>query len=125
MQSPTFGRAVLLVVSSFAFVAADAATINVTSGASTYDLSVACTAATIANLPGPDGVTTLNEAICAANNTAGADTLVLAGDVSLDAAFSGSTVVGKGRSGTPDILSAITINGGFAVRRTGSDFYRI
>ncbi len=54
-----------------------AATINVTTAADTVDAGQCYSAPliTIASLPGPDGVTSLREAVCAAQNTAGADNI--------------------------------------------------
>src|SRR6478672_9389766 len=54
--------------------AAPAATINVTTTADTVDAASSnCAAITVGSLPGPDGVISLREAVCAANNTAGDD----------------------------------------------------
>ena len=52
-----------------------AASLTVTTTADTVDAAGTCAAVTIPALPGPDGQTSLREAVCAANNTAGADTI--------------------------------------------------
>src|SRR5689334_20034839 len=58
---------------------APAATITVTTTGDTLDAAAGnCAAITISSLPGPDGVISLREAICAANNTAGADSITFA-----------------------------------------------
>ncbi|MEM7117926.1 MAG: NHL repeat-containing protein, partial [Chloroflexota bacterium] len=60
-------------------------------------------------LPGPDGVTSLREAICAANNTGGSDDITLpAGTYTLTLAGLGDDV---GFSGDLDITDNLTING--------------
>src|SRR6476661_601338 len=60
--------------------AAPAATITVTTTADTLDAAGGnCAAITTTALPGPDGVVSLREAVCAANNTAGADTITFSG----------------------------------------------
>jgi hypothetical protein len=55
--------------------AARAADITVTTTADDLDAAGSCGAVTILSLPGPDGVTSLREAMCATNNNAGADTI--------------------------------------------------
>ena len=51
-------------------------TITVTTTSDTTDAaSGVCANVTVASLPGADGVVSLREAICAANNNAGADTI--------------------------------------------------
>src|SRR5689334_22671405 len=63
-----------------AAAAAPGATINVTTTGDTLDAgSGNCAAITVGSLPGPDGVTSLREAVCAANNTAGNDTITFTG----------------------------------------------
>src|SRR3954470_10367069 len=52
-----------------------AAGITVTTTADTIDAAGTRAAATLASLPGTDGQTSLREAVCAANNNAGADTI--------------------------------------------------
>src|SRR5690242_4564848 len=52
-----------------------AASMVVTTTADTIDAAGTCPTVTLASLPGPDGQTSLREAVCAANNTAGADTI--------------------------------------------------
>lgn len=52
-----------------------AAAIIVTSRFDGLDAAGTCAAVTPASLPGPDGYTSLREAICAANNNPGADTI--------------------------------------------------
>lgn len=54
---------------------ARAATITVTTHLDTLDAGANCAAVTLASLPGPDGVTSLREAICAANNNPVEDTI--------------------------------------------------
>jgi predicted outer membrane repeat protein len=60
--------------------AAPAATITVTTTADTVDAAGGnCAAILIGALPGPDGVVSLREAVCAANNTAGDDMITFSG----------------------------------------------
>ncbi|HEX6608876.1 MAG TPA: right-handed parallel beta-helix repeat-containing protein, partial [Chloroflexia bacterium] len=90
--------------------AAPSATITVTTTADTLDAAAGnCAAITIAGLPGPDGVTSLREAVCAANNSPGSTitfgvngtfTLTRTG-VNEDAAATGDL----------DLLSNVTITG--------------
>jgi hypothetical protein len=54
---------------------ARAADITVTTTADDLDAAGSCGAVTVPSLPGPDGVTSLREAMCAANNNAGPDTI--------------------------------------------------
>ena len=64
--------------------AAPAATITVTTANDVLDAAGGnCGAVTVASLPGPDGFTSLREAICAANNNAGPDNIYfnIPGDV--------------------------------------------
>ena len=52
-----------------------AATISVTTSNDSLDAAANCAAVTVASLPGPDGVTSLREAMCAANTNAVEDTI--------------------------------------------------
>lgn len=56
-------------------LATHAATITVTTVADVLDAAGACNVVTVASLPGSDDVTSLREAMCAAVNTAGPDTI--------------------------------------------------
>lgn len=49
--------------------------ITVTTTADAVDADTSCGAVSISELPGPDGVTSLREAVCAADNTAGSDSI--------------------------------------------------
>jgi hypothetical protein len=62
-----------------------------------------CAGLTIASLPGPGGTTSLREAICAANNTAGDDTITFASSTNGTATTLGSQL--------PDITTNIQIQG--------------
>jgi hypothetical protein len=85
------------------------ATITVTSTADVLDANAGnCSTMTIASLPGPNGVTSLREAVCAANNTAGADTISLpAGTFQLTRTGDDNTA----SNGDLDINSDITVTG--------------
>ncbi|MGE5378330.1 MAG: hypothetical protein ACM3XO_25000, partial [Bacteroidota bacterium] len=66
--------AVLSLLATTGIQTALAASMTVTTTADTIDAAAGnCAGITIAYLPGPDGQTSLREAVCAANNTAGAD----------------------------------------------------
>ena len=54
-----------------------AASITVTTTADTIDAAASCAAVTLAALPGPDGQTSLREALCAANSNANSDIVTL------------------------------------------------
>jgi hypothetical protein len=53
-----------------------AAMITVTTNNDVLDAAANCAAVTVASLPGPDGVISLREAMCAANTNAGADPII-------------------------------------------------
>lgn len=68
-----------------------------------------CTAITLASLPGPDGVTSLREAVCAANANAGPDTI----NFSVNGTFT-LTRVGSDENasnGDLDILGSLAVSG--------------
>ena len=70
------GLVLVLAVSAGQMSVAHAAVINVDTTGDVVDAAGGvCADITIASLPGPNGVTSLREAICAANNDAGADTV--------------------------------------------------
>lgn len=122
----------LFLTSSFAAIALAAsplfaATVNVTDGGTAYDLAHPCASATIADLPGPDGKTTLPEAVCAANGSAGPDVIVLGTNVTLDIIDPNSTSRDGGQAGLPDITTQITIQkgAGSTVTRSSSAKFRI
>ncbi|MGE0433025.1 MAG: hypothetical protein AB7S36_12245, partial [Planctomycetota bacterium] len=72
-------------------------------------LSTLATDLEIADLPGTDGFISLPEAIIAANNTAGADTIVLASGATYTVATASNYWYGP--TGLPPIVSDITIEG--------------
>ena len=90
--------------------AAPNATITVTTIGDTLDAAGGnCGSITIASLPGPDGVTSLREAVCAANNTAGNDTIQFSGNGTYTITRNG--VDDTSNNGDLDLLSNITITG--------------
>lgn len=88
---------------------AQAAGIVVTTTADTVDAAATCTAVTLASLPGPDGQTSLREAVCAANNNAGPDTITFA--VNGTFALTGAANEDNGGTGDLDIKQSLAING--------------
>jgi hypothetical protein len=62
-------------LTGFPIQEAHAATINVNTTTDILDAAVTCEGVTTASLPGPDGGVSLREAICAANNNPGPDTI--------------------------------------------------
>lgn len=106
---------------------ASAAAIAVETTAGTYDASLACDIITIADLgpaSGGDNLTSLREAICAANNTAGADTITLSAGMVYTLDEIDNMV--NGANGLPSITSEITLQGnGSTISRdagSGIDF---
>ncbi|MBN2147501.1 MAG: right-handed parallel beta-helix repeat-containing protein [Anaerolineales bacterium] len=71
----TFALILALITALVPFHPARADTIIVTTADDTLDAAANCGAVTIASLPGLDLVISLREAMCAANNNAGADTI--------------------------------------------------
>lgn len=67
--------ALTLVLGTEWILPARAASVNVTTTDDVLDAAGGCGAVTVASLPGPDGITSLREAMCAANNNAGPDTI--------------------------------------------------
>src|SRR5689334_5476185 len=91
--------------------AAPSATITVTTTGDTLDAAAGnCAAITVASLPGLDGVTSLREAICAANNTAGTDTITFGVNGTFTLTRTGVNEDGNS-TGDLDLLSNITITG--------------
>lgn len=88
---------------------APVASITVTTTADTIDSAANCAGVTIGSLPGPDGQTSLREAICAANTNVGADTI----SFSLNGTFvlTGAANEDNGGSGDYDIKQSLTISG--------------
>ncbi len=100
--------ALLVVIALVPARVAYAAGITVTTTADIVDAAGSCVAVTIASLPGPGGQTSLREAVCAANNTAGADTITLpAGTYPL----TGAANEDNGGSGDLDVKDSLAING--------------
>jgi hypothetical protein len=72
---------------------ARAATITVDTTSDVLDAAGSCGAVTFASLPGPDGNISLREAVCAASNDVGADT------INFDGSLAGQTIIITGTSG--------------------------
>lgn len=64
-----------IIFSAVWFQTARADTITVTTNSDVLDAAGLCASVTVASLPGPDGFTSLREAMCAANNNSGEDTI--------------------------------------------------
>ena len=86
-----------------------AAGITVTTTADSLDAAATCAAVTIAALPGPDGRTSLREAVCAANANPGADTITFS--VNGIFALTGAADENNGDSGDLDVKQSLAING--------------
>lgn len=85
------------------------AAITVTTTADTLDAAGACASVTVASLPGPDGQTSLREAVCAANSNPGADSITFS--VNGTFALTGSANEDNGGTGDLDIKQSLTITG--------------
>ncbi len=86
-----------------------AAAIVVTTTADVIDAAANCVSVTLATLPGPGGLTSLREAVCAANNTPGPDTISFG--VNGTFVLTGAANEDNGNSGDLDINDSLTING--------------
>src|SRR4051812_32730647 len=86
-----------------------AASIIVTTTADGIDAAGTWVSVTLAALPGPDGQTSLREAVCAANNNAGADTITF----SINGTFTltGAANEDNGGSGDLDVKQSLAIQG--------------
>jgi hypothetical protein len=106
-------------------VVAHAANIVVTTNADGFDAAGTATAITLASLPGPDGVVTLREAVCAANNNPGADLI----SFSINGTFilTGAANEDNGGSGDLDVKQSLTLQGNGAANTIidGSSIERI
>ncbi len=101
--------ALALVAAALSFARpALAASIPVTTTADTLDAAGTCETVTLASLPGPNGVTSLREAICAANANAGADIITFNID---NTVFGAAPHIINVTSALPDITGQVTING--------------
>lgn len=105
----------LLAGASLAVAAAPAhaASFTVTTTADVLDASALCSTVTPAVLPGPDGVVSLREAVCAANTNPGADTITLPAGVYT---LTGAANDDAGQTGDLDVVptfgaNSITIQG--------------
>ena len=86
------------------------ATITVTSTADIIDAGGStCPGVSVASLPGPNGQVSLREAICAANNNPGPDTINFA--VSGTFTLTGAANEDNGTTGDLDLKDSVTING--------------
>src|SRR4051794_11057811 len=88
---------------------ARAAAITVTTKGDTIAAPPNCPPFPLASLPGPDGVTSLREAVCAANSNAGADTITFA--VNGIFTLTGAANEDYGSSGDLDVWRSLTIVG--------------
>ena len=75
LNLPLFCLFLALVLAGATLRAGYAADITVNTINDVLDAAGSCAAVTPASLPGPDGVTSLREAMCAANQNPGADTI--------------------------------------------------
>ena len=71
----SLGLILVLTLVAGSFLTTRAANITVDTTNDVLDAAGACDSVTLGALPGPDGVTSLREAICAANVNPGADTI--------------------------------------------------
>ncbi len=71
----TLGLILVLTLAAGSLLTTRAASITVDTTNDVLDAAGACNAVTLGSLPGPDGVTSLREAMCAANVNPGADTI--------------------------------------------------
>ena len=85
------------------------AAITVTSTADVIDAAASCATVTIASLPGPNGVTSLREAVCAANTNAGADSITFV--VNGIFALTGAANEDNGGTGDLDLKDSVAITG--------------
>jgi hypothetical protein len=88
-----FSLAIALILFLGSFQPVQASDITVTSSSDVLDAAESCSAVTITSLPGPDGVTSLREAVCVANQTRGSDI------ITFDAATDGIPIVLTGPAG--------------------------
>ncbi len=91
------------------YVPAYAAGIVVTTTADVLDASGTCPSVTLASLPGPDGQTSLREAVCAANSNPGLDTITFS--VNGTFALTGAANEDNGGAGDLDIKQSLAITG--------------
>jgi len=88
---------------------AQAATLTVTTTADSIDAAGSCSAVTLAALPGPDGQTSLREAVCASNSNPGGDSIAFS--VNGTFTLSGAANDDNGGTGDLDIKQSLSING--------------